>query len=210
MLNNVDDPQFNLIKYPGVRSGVLARADLQILGNSTAVDQNPPALLPAGFVCGKLSTWSIRKSDRSSLPAAALPGGWRRPLWRACSGRGSPSRWSSPPRSASSASARRRSRRSSSSTSMVRIDEDDFLRQTQGTFKLGIEFVDWYEQGHVYMHAFGRSGATSLTSLFTITGCVTRRRRARARCGTTASTGSPRSRRGLREPTASPTHRLRD
>ncbi|HET9446343.1 MAG TPA: tryptophan halogenase family protein [Steroidobacteraceae bacterium] len=41
---------------------------------------------------------------------------------------------------------------------LVRIDEDEFLRQTQGTFKLGIEFVDWWEEGHVYMHAFGPVG----------------------------------------------------
>ena len=41
---------------------------------------------------------------------------------------------------------------------LVRIDEDEFLRQTQGTFKLGIEFVDWWEKGHVYMHAFGPVG----------------------------------------------------
>jgi tryptophan halogenase len=41
---------------------------------------------------------------------------------------------------------------------MLRIDEDEFLRETQGTFKLGIEFVDWYEKGHAYMHAFGPVG----------------------------------------------------
>src|SRR5688572_22550576 len=41
---------------------------------------------------------------------------------------------------------------------LAKIDEDEFLRHTQGTFKLGIEFVDWWEKGQAYMHAFGPVG----------------------------------------------------
>jgi tryptophan halogenase len=41
---------------------------------------------------------------------------------------------------------------------LVKIDEDDFLKATQGTFKLGIEFDGWYRRGQAYMHAFGPVG----------------------------------------------------
>jgi len=38
------------------------------------------------------------------------------------------------------------------------INEDEFMRETKATFKLGIKFVDWGKLGDKYMHGFGKFG----------------------------------------------------
>ena len=38
------------------------------------------------------------------------------------------------------------------------LNEDDFLKSTQGSIKLGIQFENWGELGDSYMHAFGDVG----------------------------------------------------
>lgn len=41
---------------------------------------------------------------------------------------------------------------------MLGVDEREFLAEVNGTFKLGIQFENWRERGHQYIHSFGHAG----------------------------------------------------
>ena len=41
---------------------------------------------------------------------------------------------------------------------LLGINEAEFMRETQATFKLGIKFENWKDQGESYFHSFGMTG----------------------------------------------------
>lgn len=41
---------------------------------------------------------------------------------------------------------------------LLGINEQEFLQATQGTYKLGIQFENWRQLNHTYLHAFGMTG----------------------------------------------------
>lgn len=49
---------------------------------------------------------------------------------------------------------------------ILEINEDEFVRATKASFKLGIEFVNWSEPGSRYIHGFGHFGRKLWTTDF--------------------------------------------
>ncbi len=49
---------------------------------------------------------------------------------------------------------------------LLGINEDDFMRETQATFKLGINFENWKDVGEAYFHSFGVTGKDHWTAGF--------------------------------------------
>ena len=49
---------------------------------------------------------------------------------------------------------------------LLGVDEDEFMRETKATFKLGIELRDWARIGDRYMHGFGPIGRNLATLSF--------------------------------------------
>lgn len=49
---------------------------------------------------------------------------------------------------------------------LLRINEQEFMKATHATFKLGIKFEGWLKQGHDYFHSFGSTGNNTLITEF--------------------------------------------
>ncbi|MEM9301320.1 MAG: tryptophan halogenase family protein [Pseudomonadota bacterium] len=49
---------------------------------------------------------------------------------------------------------------------LLELDEADFLRETNGTYKLGIEFENWGQLGERYFHPFSRFGVDAWAAQF--------------------------------------------
>ena len=52
---------------------------------------------------------------------------------------------------------------------IFKVDEREFMRATQATFKLGIAFDNWGAPGESYIHSFGDDEASGIIGRVTVT-----------------------------------------
>ena len=57
---------------------------------------------------------------------------------------------------------------------LLGIDEREFMRATEATFKLGIQFENWGQKGDTYIHSFGKTGQETWLCDFHHFGCEPR------------------------------------
>ena len=55
---------------------------------------------------------------------------------------------------------------------LLGLSEDAFMKATEATFKLGIEFIDWGRKGDAYFHPFSGHGVDMKGVDFHSTGCT--------------------------------------
>ena len=95
------------------------------------------------------------------MQAEAPPAGWSRPRSGDCSARCSTSPWWNSDEIGTIGVGESTIPTARTFHHLLGIDEREFVRETQSSFKLGILFENWSEIGDRYIHSFGQIGRST-------------------------------------------------